>query len=222
MEKLKIEGNELFKSNKYEEALEKYKEGIELIEEKDDINLSILHSNISATLCKMEKYNEALEHAVASTRCRPDWFKAWYRLSMVLYKLEKYEQAEKSIEKTLECCKKEKIEEKFITDLQAQILQKLNSKPEEENKDQENLDYKVLDEAMNREQQESGKKMPDLNNMMPMMNDMLQNDMIKNKLSDPKFQEKILRSQSNPFEMLADPDMKDIMGEMMKNININR
>ena len=75
---------------------------------------------------------------------------------------------------------------------------------------------------MNREQQESGKKMPDLNNMMPMMNDMLQNDMIKNKLSDPKFQEKILRSQSNPFEMLADPDMKDIMGEMMKNININR
>ena len=46
--------------------------------------------------------------------------------------------------------------------------------------------------------------------------------MIKNKLSDPKFQEKILRSQSNPFEMLADPDMKDIMGEMMKNMNINR
>ena len=69
---------------------------------------------------------------------------------------------------------------------------------------------------MYKEQQQSNKKMPDLNSMMPMMNDMLQN-MIKNKLSD-NISGKDIKSQANPFEMLADPDMKDIMGEMMKNM----
>lgn len=221
MEDLKLAGNDLFQKKQYEEALSKYREAIDIVDEDDEKNLSILHSNISATLSKLERYNEALEHAVASTRNRPEWFKAWYRLSMVLYKLEKYEQAEKSIEKSLECCKKDNVEQKFVTDLKVQILQKLNNKPEEENQDQENLDYKVLDEAINSEPPPN-MNIPNLDNMMPMMSDVLQNEKIKSKLGDKNFQEKILKSQSNPLEMLNDPDMRDIMSEMMKNINLNR
>jgi len=219
MEELKLAGNDLFQKKEYEKALSKYREAIENVDENDEKNLSILHSNISATLSKLERYNEALEHAVASTRNRPEWFKAWYRLSMVLYKLEKYEQAERSIEKSLECCKKDNVEQKFVTDLKKDILKKLNNK--EENQDQENLDYKILDEAVNSEPPPN-MNIPNLNNMMPMMSDVLKNEKIKSKLGDKNFQEKILRSQSNPLEMLNDPDMRDLMSEMMKNINLNK
>lgn len=67
---------------------------------------------------------------------------------------------------------------------------------------------------------QSNGTMPDMNNMteqlMPMMESMMGNPKIKGMLDNKSFQEKILQNQSNPLAMLGDPDMKDIMAEMMK------
>ena len=79
----------------------------------------------------------------------------------------------------------------------------------------------MLDEAINSEPPPN-MNIPNLDNMMPMMSDVLQNEKIKSKLGDKNFQEKILKSQSNPLEMLNDPYMRDLMSEMMKNINLNK
>ena len=62
-------------------------------------------------------------------------------------------------------------------------------------------------------------QMPDI---MPMMDNMLKNDKIKSKLDSKEFQEKVMKNQSNPFAMLNDPDMREIMGEMMKSMTQNR
>jgi len=232
MEVLKFEGNYLFKSQKYDEALEKYNQAVELVEHDDIKNMSVLHSNISATYCKLENYGAALEHAVISTKTQPDWYKSWYRLSLVLYKLEKYDQSKKSIEKCIECCNKDNIEQQFVSDLNKDIIKKLD-------KNVEQVDYTVMDDMPDMTSMpDMGNmagmanmagmgNMPDMANMagmdknlIPMMSEMLKNDKIKNKLNSKEFQDKILKSQSNPFEMLSDPDMRDIMGEMMKNISI--
>ena len=217
MEDLKLEGNTLFKSNNYEEALEKYKAAIELVDNEDKKNLSVLHSNMSATYCKLEQYNEALEYAVQATKLEPEWHKAWYRLSYCLHKLDKNEQAEKSIGKTIELCEKSGVTEKYIIDLKNKITLKLN-------KEEDEVNYNILDEKDNMSGMPNMPGMPNMQGMpnMPgmegMMASMLNNPNIKSKLDNKEFQEKILKNQSNPFAMLGDPDMKDIMSEMMKNM----
>tara|TARA_B100000161_G_C33481687_1_gene382861 strand:+ start:319 stop:969 length:651 start_codon:yes stop_codon:yes gene_type:complete len=216
MEAIKNEGNQLFKNKDYQGALEKYKEAINLVDDNDtekDKKKSILHSNISATYCKEEKYEDALEHAVMSTRLNSDWYKSWYRLSYVLYKLDKVDQAKKSIEKTLECCKKINLTEKYILDLKELIFQS-----------KENNNYKVVDEDIKSSNINSN--LPYMNNMgnnfMPLMSQMMNNKKIKEKLDNKEFRDKMMKNQSNPLAMLGDPDMKDIMNEMMKSMSMNK
>ena len=216
METIKNEGNELFKNKDFKGALEKYKKAIELIDDSDaekDKKKSILHSNISATYCKEESYELALEHAVMSTRLNSEWHKAWYRLSYVLFKLEKISEAKKSMEKTMECCKNENVDDKYILDLKDLIFQTKEVS--------ENNNYKVIDED-----KQNVPNMPNFGNMgdnfMPLMNQMMNNTKIKEKLDNQDFREKMMRNQSNPLAMLGDPDMRDIMTEMMKSMSVNK
>ncbi len=226
---LKKEGNELFKDKKYKEAIEKYMESLAYSEE--DVDKSIIHSNISATYCKLEDYGKALDHAAISTKKNPDWYKAWYRLSFVLFKLEKVEQAKKAIDRTLEICKEESESNdsfEFINDLKKDIYRldkKLNSDGNEtEEEDDEKIDPKInLDDNTSSLPNGlpngfPGGQMP---NIMPMMDNMMKNEKIKSKLDSKEFQEKVMANQSNPFAMLNDPDMREIMGEMMKSMGQN-
>ena len=205
MESLKNEGNAFFKNKEYDKAVEKYKMAVEIVGDTDDKKLSILHSNISATYCKIEDFDLALEHAVMSTRKNPEWYKAWYRLSFVLYNLDKIEQAKKAIEKTLECCKNDNVDEKYIIDLKNEIFQTTKN------------DYEVLNE--NNEKIEPNINLPKMDNFMPLIGKMMGNPKIQEMMKNKDFQEKMLKNQSNPMEMFGDPDMRNLMSEMMKNMN---
>jgi len=255
MEQLKIDGNEFFISEDFENAIKKYKEAIVVVSEieESDIqlrDLSMLHLNISATYCKLKNYESALEHAAQSTKLQPEWYKPWHRLSVCLYKLGKYDQALKAIEKTIECSD---ITEKYITDLKDTIESEINhtnandtteseesDEPDEPDEISEPIDIIRTNESVETAEQmpnmesllenpmmkdmignmQSNGTMPDMNSMteqfMPMMESMLGNPKIKGMLDNKSFQEKILQNQSNPLAMLGDPDMKDIMSEMMK------
>ena len=205
MEALKNEGNTFFKNREFYKAIEKYQEAVELVGDTDDNKLSVLHSNISAAYCKTGELELALEHAVMSTRKNSEWHKAWYRLSYVLYNLEKIEQAKKAIEKTLECCKNENVIDKYIIDLKNEIFQ---SKKD---------DYEVLDEYD--EKIEPDQAIPKMDNLMPLLGKMMGNPKIKEKMGNKEFQEKMLKNQSNPMAMFSDPDMKDLMNEMIKSMH---
>ena len=209
MEELKNEGNTFFKEKEYDKANEKYLEALKLAEESDvDKDIAILNSNISATYCKLDKFEDALEHAVVSTKKNPDWHKSWYRLAFVLYNLDKKEQALKAIEKSLECCEKEDIKQSYVTELKNKISGE---------------EYKIIDNEKEESSNIPNMGMPDMGNMgnmAKMMEQMMGNSSIKSKLDNPAFKNKMMNNQGNPMAMMSDPDMQEIMAEMMKSINI--
>lgn len=226
---LKNEGNQLFKEKKFKEAVEKYMES--LAYSNEDTEKSILHSNISATYCKLEDYGKALEHAAISTKKNSEWYKAWYRLSFVLFKLEKVEQAKKAIDRTLELCKEEPESNnsfEFIYDLKKDIY-RLDKKLNADGNETEDEEDEKLDPKINLDDNNTGlpSSLPNgfpagqMPNIMPMMDNMMKNDKIKSKLDSKEFQEKVMANQSNPFAMLNDPDMREIMGEMMRSMGQN-
>ena len=206
MEELKNEGNTFFKEKEYDKANEKYLEALKLAEESDvDKDIAILNSNISATYCKLDNFEAALEHAVVSTKKNPDWHKSWYRLAFVLHNLDKKEQALTAIEKSLECCEKEDIKQSYVTDLKNKISGE---------------EYKIIDNEKEESSNIPNMGMPDMGNMAKMMEQMMGNSSIKSKLDNPAFKNKMMNNQGNPMAMMSDPDMQEIMAEMMKSINI--
>lgn len=206
MEELKNEGNIFFKEKEYDKANEKYLEALKLAEESDvDKDIAILNSNISATYCKLDNFEAALEHAVVSTKKNPDWHKSWYRLAFVLHNLDKKEQALTAIEKSLECCEKEDIKQSYVTELKNKISGE---------------EYKIIDNEKEESSNIPNMGMPDMANMAKMMEQMMGNSNIKSKLDNPAFKNKMMNNQGNPMAMMSDPDMQEIMAEMMKSINI--
>ena len=206
MEELKNEGNTFFKEKEYDKANEKYLEALKLAEESDvDKDIAILNSNISATYCKLDNFEAALEHAVVSTKKNPDWHKSWYRLAFVLHNLDKKEQALTAIEKSLECCEKEDIKQSYVTELKNKISGE---------------EYKIIENEKEESNNIPNMKMPDMGNMAKMMEQMMGNSNIKSKLDNPAFKNKMMNNQGNPMAMMSDPDMQEIMAEMMKSINI--
>ena len=48
---------------------------------------------------------------------------------------------------------------------------------------------------------------------------MMSNNKIKEKMENDQFKEKMRKNRSNPLAMFGDPDMTDIMSEMLKSMN---
>ncbi len=216
MEELKKEGNDFFLQQDYNMAIEKYKEALELSELlEDNKDISILHSNLSSAYCKIDDFDLALDHAKKCIKLNFNWYKGWYRLSYVLFKLNKTEEAKKAINKTLEICKKEEIDDKYILELKENIFKdndcKIFSDEEKEIPDTfKNNNYKIFSDEE--------KKIPDTfkDSMPQFMSAMLNNPKIKEKLDNQNFKEKMLNNRENPLSMLSDPDMTEVMLEMMK------
>ena len=62
--------------------------------------------------------------------------------------------------------------------------------------------------------------MPDPNSpqMMNMFNNMMKNKKFSDKMRDPKIQQKIMKGNKNPFEIMGDPDIMEMMKLMMSEL----
>ena len=87
-EELKQKGNELYKQQKYHEAIEQYSKGLEV--SKDD---PIILSNRSATYWKLGDYKNALSDAQHCIQVKPSWVKGYLRKTVALNCLKNYQQA---------------------------------------------------------------------------------------------------------------------------------
>ena len=98
VERLKDEGNVLFKTQRWAEAIVKYGEALDRIGEKEEegkggqIRATLL-SNRATTLLKLERHEEALVDTDASLVLFPTSFKALRTRARINFHLEKYDQA---------------------------------------------------------------------------------------------------------------------------------
>ena len=60
--------------------------------------------------------------------------------------------------------------------------------------------------------------MPNMPNMPELFGAMMNNQNIKNIAKNPKFQEKFLQNQSNPVELMKDPEVQEVVKELWDNV----
>ena len=192
--KLKEKANEYYVEYKYNESVDIYSQLLEWEPE----NYMVL-SNRSAAYIKLEKWNEALNDAVMSTKLKPDLGKAWGRLGAALYGQDKLDEALVAYNKANEL-EPSNIYVEMIKEIKQNMINIKN-----------NLfsnDQKVQNPSME-------------NLFSTMFDSVISNPKIMEKLTNPEFQNKVLTMQSNPLQALKDQEVMTIMSEMMKNLNPN-
>ena len=114
IEKLKSEGNKKFSEGDYEQAIEIFKQALNLIppqiddeadKEKIKKIISVLYSNRSNCLILLKKFEEARREAEVCIENNPDWFKGYLRLGTVLFKLNLINESRENFEFALERAK---------------------------------------------------------------------------------------------------------------------
>ena len=193
--KLKEKANEYYVEYKYNEAVDIYSQLLEWEPE----NYMVL-SNRSAAYIKLEKWNEALNDAVMSTKLKPDWGKAWGRLGAALYGQDKLDEALVAYNKANEL-EPSNIYVEMIEEIKQNMINIKNNlfsnDPKAQNPSMENLFSTMFDSVIS-------------------------NPKIMEKLTNPEFQNKVLTMQSNPLQALKDQEVMNIMSEMMKKLNPNQ
>ncbi|CAG8448344.1 4434_t:CDS:2 [Scutellospora calospora] len=85
-EKLRLQGNDLYKKQKYKESLEKYLKAFEI-----NPNDLLVNSNCAQVYLKLGKLDEALDHAETCIRLNSKWAKGYYRKGCVLLEKKKFQ-----------------------------------------------------------------------------------------------------------------------------------
>lgn len=96
-EELKNQGNLLFSSGNFEEAVDVFTLAI-----SSDQSNAVLYSNRSAAYASLKQWNEAVEDAKKTTELRPDWGKGWSRLGTALQGRGNMKEAHEAFAKGLE------------------------------------------------------------------------------------------------------------------------
>lgn len=84
----KEEGTKLFKDGKFELALQKYRQAVEVDEFNRAFN-SAVYMNIGTCLSKLNKHKEAIKELSKSIECNPNYAKAYLKRSDCYEKTEK-------------------------------------------------------------------------------------------------------------------------------------
>lgn len=96
-EELKTQGNLLFSSGNFEEAVDVFTLAISA-----DPSNAVLYSNRSAAYASLKQWSEAVEDAKKTTELRPEWGKGWSRLGSALQGQGKMKEAHEAFAKGLE------------------------------------------------------------------------------------------------------------------------
>ncbi|XP_028397252.1 LOW QUALITY PROTEIN: TPR and ankyrin repeat-containing protein 1-like [Dendronephthya gigantea] len=89
----KKKGNEMFKEEKFDNAIDCYTLSIQYVPDGDDVLRGTLYSNRSQAYLKKKQYMKSKEDAEKCLKYRPNWGKSFYRLGSALSELKEYERA---------------------------------------------------------------------------------------------------------------------------------
>lgn len=96
-DKLKNEGNELMKAEKFTDALEKYKQAIEI-----DSSNAVYYCNRAAAYSKISDFTNSIEDCKNALKIDPSYSKAWGRLGLALLSNNQYEEAFEAYSKAIQ------------------------------------------------------------------------------------------------------------------------
>lgn len=99
-EELKVQGNAAINGKKFLEAAVLYTKAIKL--SPDGPNSHVYFSNRAAAYCHLNKYQEAVDDCQACLDLSPDYVKAYSRLGLSNFFLERYDEAVKAYERAVE------------------------------------------------------------------------------------------------------------------------
>ena len=173
----------------------KYNNAIEIYSKLINDNENyVLYSNRSVAYMKVKNYNMALKDSIKTVKLNQLYSKGWGRLGAVLYQLNRMDDALKAYEKAFEL---------ENNNIYKDMIYTINSKnigcniPSNFNIKSEGIDEMIS----------------------TMMNNMMKDPKMLEKLIDPNFQEKVLSMQSTPFEAFKDDDIMNVLNTLMKKIN---
>ena len=157
----------------------------------DDDENYLLYSNRSVAYMKVKNYNLALKDSIKTVKLNQSYAKGWGRLGASLYQLNRTDDSLKAYEKAYE------LENNDIYKDMIDTIKSENLKCEFDIKSEEGIDDMIT----------------------TMMNNMMKDPKMMEKLVDPNFQEKVLSMQSTPFDAFKDDDIMNVLNTLMKKNN---
>jgi len=240
MEQLKNTGDKFFYEQNYEEANNYYTKALDV----DSEYKYKIYLNRCLSFYKQKKYNEALSDANKATRLNPDNAKSWGRLGSCLNILGRKQQGIYAFKKAYELeptnenykneAGKKSEKESELNNSDTENEDNEDNENNEDNEDNENnednednennedsiFQQEILSLTKNLKSMNfaSIQNIDLLNNKTVdnMLNKMLSNEELINKLSDQSFQNKILSYQNNPFEALKDKEAMSLMCSILQ------
>ncbi|CAD5192872.1 uncharacterized protein LOC135630986 [Musa acuminata AAA Group] len=100
----KEEGNKLFRTGQYEDALLKYELALQIASEvTSSVDVcSMCHGNRAACFLKLDRYKETVQECTKALELNPSYIKALFRRAEAHEKLENYDEAIADMKKVLE------------------------------------------------------------------------------------------------------------------------
>ncbi|RYG65432.1 tetratricopeptide repeat protein [archaeon] len=99
-EEMKLKGNSAIAQKDYKTAVEHYSEAIKLSSEGP--NSHVYYCNRAAASCYLNQYEDAVNDCLSSVALSPDYVKAFSRLGLAYYHLEKFQEALDAYERAAE------------------------------------------------------------------------------------------------------------------------
>ena len=231
-DKLKEIGDSYFNHHTYDIAIKYYSSALEF---ETNEKTYLVHLNRCLTYFKLELYEDALNDAIKASILKPDNAKAWGRVGSCLMALNKDEEALVAFDRA------------YQLELTNEDYQKLSSIVDVEYEEYDENEESVINEEKNKESvineeknEESSqhnmdeminklKNMKNTMNSLPienlmgsLYNKMMNNQKLINLAADDSFRNQMLHYQSNPLEAMKNPKMLDLVGDVLKELDLNK
>jgi tetratricopeptide (TPR) repeat protein len=242
---LKITGDNHFTNNEYNLAITFYSQALEL-EENDKTYLIYLNRCLS--YFKLDKFNDALNDAIASSLLKPDNAKTWGRVGSCLLALNRNEDAYVAFDKAFQLDPSNEdyknLAKKINTKASNATLD-INVTSTSETTSASNAtsvsnttsvsnatfasqDENNMEEMITKLKNIKKNMGMNMNNlpieslMGPLFNKMMSNQKLMSLASDSEFKNQMLEYQNNPLEALKNPKIMDLVGDVLKELDLTK
>jgi len=219
-ESYKISADDDMKNNMFEEAILKYS----IILDMDINNKNLILLNRCLAYLQVKKYDKALSDAKESIKLNQNYAKAWSRLGSCLLATNQKDEAKVAFSQALQLNPDNKEYKKLVEE---EVKEEEEEEDEEINNILANLSFmkKLKEEDKAKEVRKTSiplEAISELEKMIPLdgvmgniFNKMMQNKNLLDLMGNNDFQKKITNYHKNPLEAIQDPQILEIMKDII-------